>query len=96
MVGGLTAEQEGHGVEVFATIDHGSGARALGLASADEVPLTLHDPAVATTLRRRDTHVGSDLPLRMLVMSEDGRSEVAHRDPVAFGPRNLLGGRQTP
>ena len=69
------------GVTVFAKIDHAAGARAAGLELADEVVLVFGDPAVGTALMQADPQVGIDLPLRMLVWAEDGRTRVAYRDP---------------
>ena len=72
------------GVTVFARIDHAAGARAAGLELADEVVLVFGDPAVGTALMQADPRVGIDLPLRMLVWAEDGRTRVGYRDPRAL------------
>src|SRR3954454_16753758 len=77
----LTAELRRRGIEVFATIDHAGGARAAGLELADEVLVIFGIPAVGTALMQADPRVGVDLPLRMLVWSEDGRTRVGYRDP---------------
>jgi uncharacterized protein (DUF302 family) len=69
------------GVTVFAAIDHAAGARAAGLEMPDEVVLVFGDPAVGTALMQADPRVGLDLPLRMLVWSQDGRTAIAYRDP---------------
>ena len=69
------------GVTVFAKIDHAAGARAAGLELADEVVLVFGDPAVGTALMQADPQIGIDLPLRMLVWAEDGRTRVGYRDP---------------
>src|SRR3954451_13429755 len=69
------------GVAVFARIDHAAGARAAGLELADEVVLVFGDPAVGTALMQADPRVGIDLPLRMLVWAQDGRTRVGYRDP---------------
>ncbi len=42
------------------------------------------DPAVGTALMQADPQVGIDLPLRMLVWAEDGRTRVGYRDPRAL------------
>jgi uncharacterized protein (DUF302 family) len=69
------------GVTVFARIDHAAGARAVGLELPDEVVLVFGDPAAGTLLMQVDPRVGLDLPLRMLVWTQDGRTAVGYRDP---------------
>lgn len=69
------------GVTVFARIDHAAGARAAGLELSDEVVLVFGDPAAGTKLMQADPRVGIDLPLRMLVWSQNGRTLVGYRDP---------------
>src|SRR3712207_3939021 len=74
----LTAALRARGIEIFATVDHAAGARAAGLELADEVLLVFGNPAVGTALMQADPRCGLDLPLRMLVWSQDGTTRVAH------------------
>ncbi len=69
------------GIEVFAVVDHAAGARAAGLALADEVMILFGNPAVGTALMHADPRAGLDLPLRMLVWSADGATSVGFRNP---------------
>ena len=80
----LTAGLRDRGVEVFATIDHAAGARAAGLDLADEVLLVFGDPAVGTALMQADPRAGVDLPLRVLVWSQDGVTRLAYQDPAVL------------
>jgi len=68
-------------VTVFARIDHAAGARAVGLELRDEVVLVFGDPAAGTLLMQVDPRIGLDLPLRMLVWTQNGRTAVGYRDP---------------
>lgn len=77
----LTAALARRGIALFATIDHAAGARAAGLELNDEVLLIFGSPAVGTVLMQADPHSGLDLPLRMLVWTQDGTTSVAYRDP---------------
>ena len=90
----LTAGLRDRGVEVFATIDHAAGARAAGLDLADEVLLVFGNPAVGTALMQADPRSGVDLPLRMLVWSQDGRTRLAYQDPAVLADRYEVGSEQ--
>jgi len=91
VVGRLTAGLRDRGVEVFATIDHAAGARAAGLDLPDEVLLVFGNPAVGTALMQADPRSGVDLPLRMLVWSQDGATRLAYQDPAVLADRYAVG-----
>ncbi len=93
-VDGLTAGLRDRGVEVFATIDHAAGARAAGLDLPDEVLLVFGNPAVGTALMQADPRSGVDLPLRMLVWSQDGATRLAYQDPAVLADRYEVGSEQ--
>ena len=92
----LTTALHDRGVTLFAAIDHAAGAHAAGLALADEVVLVFGSPAVGTALMVADPRVGIELPLRLLVWSQDGATHVGYQDPAGLADRYALGGeRQT-
>jgi uncharacterized protein (DUF302 family) len=70
------------GIEVFARVDHAGGARAAGLELADEELLIFGDPRAGTPLMQSDPQIGYELPLRMLVWDEGGRTRIGYRPPV--------------
>ena len=90
----LTAGLRDRGVEVFATIDHAAGARAAGLDLPDEVLLVFGNPAVGTALMQADPRSGVDLPLRMLVWSQDGATRLAYQAPAVLADRYEVGSEQ--
>ena len=89
----LTAALQRRDITLFATIDHGAGARSVGLDLSDEVVLVFGNPAAGTPLMQADPRAGIDLPLRILVWSQEGATNVAFRDPRTMTADFALGGR---
>jgi uncharacterized protein (DUF302 family) len=75
------------GIEVFARIDHGAGARAAGLELPDEEVLVFGDPRVGTLLMQSDPEIGLELPLRLLVWRASGRTLVGYVPPTELAAR---------
>ena len=46
------------------------------------------DPAVGTSLMQADPRVGIELPLRLLIWAEGGRTRVGYRDPREVAVRS--------
>jgi uncharacterized protein (DUF302 family) len=90
----LTRALDARGITLFATIDHGGGARAAGLELGDEVLLVFGNPAVGTSLMQADPRVGLDLPLRMLAWTDAGVTRVAYEDPRSLSDRYRLAGQE--
>jgi uncharacterized protein (DUF302 family) len=80
----LSAALRQRAITLFATIDHGAGAREAGLDLPDEVVLIFGNPAAGTPVLRADPRAGLDLPLRILVWSRNGETQVTFRDPQAL------------
>lgn len=77
----LTAAIAGHGLEVFAQVDHAAGARSVGLEMPPEVVVMFGNPRAGTPLMRSDPRVGIELPLKMLVWDSGGTTMVGYHDP---------------
>ena len=92
VVARLTAALRARGVTLFATIDHAAGARAAGLELPEEVVLVFGSAAGGTPVMQADPRAGIDLPLRMLVWADAGRTRVAYRDPAELAGRYELAG----
>ena len=69
------------GLVLFARIDHAAGAREAGLELADEDVLIFGHPRTGTPLMRADPRIGIELPLRLLVWTQDGAVRVGYQDP---------------
>jgi len=68
-------------VKLFACIDHAAGAREMGMELPDEVLLVFGSASVGTPVMQDDPRAGIELPLRMLVWSENGSTKVGYNDP---------------
>lgn len=77
----LASAIERRGLKVFATIDHGAGAREVGLELAEEVVVSFGDPKVGTLLMQEDARIGYELPLRVLIRDDGGQTVLAYRPP---------------
>jgi uncharacterized protein (DUF302 family) len=75
----VVALLERRGIELFARIDHGGGARAADLELADEEVLIFGSPRAGTPLMKSDATIGYELPLRMLVWDHGGETRIAYR-----------------
>jgi len=89
----VLAALETRGIQVFARIDHGAGARAAGLELADEEVVIFGDPRVGTPLMQSDPSVGYELPLRLLVWDASGHTTIAYRPPSELADEFGLGDR---
>jgi uncharacterized protein (DUF302 family) len=77
------------GLTIFAHIDHGGGARSIGLTMQDEELLVIGNPRAGTPLMVARPLVGLDLPLRVLVWRDpQGRVWVSY-DESAFIARRF-------
>ncbi|HWF49655.1 MAG TPA: DUF302 domain-containing protein [Solirubrobacteraceae bacterium] len=78
----LLSALEARGMEVFARIDHGAGARTAGLELRDEEVVVFGNPRAGTPLMQADPKVGYELPLRLLVWDAGGRTTIGYRPPT--------------
>lgn len=77
----LIASLRHRDIKVFARIDHAGGAHDVGLELPAEEVLVFGDPQVGTALMEVNPQVGLELPLRILVWSENGTTHVGYRSP---------------
>ncbi len=89
----LVAALTRRGIAVFARVDHGEGARAVGLELADEELLIFGDPRVGSLLMQSDPQIGYDLPLRVLVWEDAGQTKVGYRLPADIAAEYSLDGQ---
>jgi uncharacterized protein (DUF302 family) len=72
---------ERRGLSVLARIDHGAGARSVGMELGDEEVLLFGNPTAGTPLMQDDRRIGIELPLRMLIWREGEDVMLGYGDP---------------
>ena len=76
------------GLTVFARIDHGAGARDVGLTMQEEQLIVFGNPRAGTPLMVARPLVGLDLPLRVLVWQDPwGRVWVSYNESAFIAQR---------
>lgn len=71
-------------ITIFARVDHGAGAREVGLEPPDEELLVFGDPKAGTLLMQVDPTFGYELPLRLLAWDASGQTMIGYRAPAAM------------
>ena len=72
----LVAAAEKAGAKVFAVVDHQAGATAAGLELAPTTLVIFGNPKIGTPLMQDNPMAGIDLPIRVLIWDEQGRTRV--------------------
>lgn len=84
-VAALSAAVEGAGAKVFAVIDHGAGARAVGADVGAMQLVIFGNPAMGTPVILDDPMAGLRLPLKVLVFEDaEGATHMAWDTPAAM------------
>lgn len=77
------------GLQVFAKIDHGAGAQAVGLELRPTIVVLLGNAKGGTPLMQAAQTIGIDLPLRVLIYIDDaGQTWLAYNDPSWIAKRH--------
>ena len=72
---------------IFATIDQRAAARSAGRDLRETVLIIFGNPAAGTPVMDAEPLAGLDLPLKLQVWDDDGRTRVSYLTPVAFAAR---------
>jgi uncharacterized protein (DUF302 family) len=79
-----------HGLQLFARIDHSTGARKANVELEANVLLIFGKTSVGTPLMQADPRVGVELPLRMLIWLDGDGTHVGYLDPRELADRYAL------
>jgi uncharacterized protein (DUF302 family) len=85
---------DAHGLQLFARVDHATGARQADTELEANIVLTFGNARVGTPLVQADPRVGIELPLRMLIWQDPEGTHVGYLDPRELADRYALDGKQ--
>jgi uncharacterized protein (DUF302 family) len=89
-VGRLTGLITERGMTVFAAIDQGEEARRAGLDLRDTVLILFGSPKAGTPVMDAQPLAALDLPLKLLVWDDHGRTLVSYLKPTVLAARYAL------
>ena len=90
----LAASVTAHGMNIFARIDHASGAAEVGMSLRPTEVLIFGNPKGGTPLMQAAQTMGIDLPLKALVwQDENGKTWIGYNDPHWLAARHGVGGQ---
>ena len=88
----LTEVVEAKGLRVFALVDHSGAARDNGLELRDTKVVIFGSPVAGTPVMEAAPLAALDLPLKVLVWDDAGRTRLDYFSPEALGARYGLDG----
>ncbi len=80
------------GLGVFTIIDHKKGAEKVELKLEDTKVILFGNPKMGTKLMQKDPLTALDLPIRVLVYSKEGKTQIVYRDPKEWSKNFTLKG----
>ncbi len=86
----LSARIATRGMTIFATIDQRAAALRAGLELRDTVLIVFGNPAAGTPVMAAQPLAALDLPLKLLVWDDDGRTRVSYLTPSVLAARHAL------
>jgi len=78
---------EGKGMKVFAVIDHSGEAKKVGLELRETKVVIFGSPQTGTPVMAAAPLAALDLPLKVLIWSDDGQTKVTYTAPTALAAR---------
>ena len=87
----LTGIIAAKGVKLFDVIDHAAEARQVGLTLRDTVLVIFGNPAAGTPVMAASPLSALDLPLKVLIWSDNGQTKISYYAPAALAARHHIG-----
>ena len=82
------------GLGIFTIIDHKKGAEKAKMELSDTKVILFGNPKLGTKLMQSDPLVALDLPMRVLVYSENNETKIVYRDPKKWSEKFKLKGNK--
>jgi uncharacterized protein (DUF302 family) len=83
----LASLAEGKGMKVFAVIDHSGEARKVGLELRETKVVIFGSPQAGTPVMAAAPFAALDMPLKVLIWSDDGQTKVTYTAPTMLASR---------
>ena len=83
----LTGILSAKGMKIFAVIDQSDQAREAGLSLRETTLVIFGNPAAGTPVMEAAPLAALDLPLKILIWADGGRTNVAYYSPAAIAAR---------
>jgi uncharacterized protein (DUF302 family) len=87
----LTGMIAAKGMKLFAVIDQAAEAREVGLTLRETILVMFGSPAAGTPVMVASPLSALDLPLKVLIWSDEGQTKVSYNAPAALAARHHLG-----
>jgi uncharacterized protein (DUF302 family) len=87
----FTGMSAAKGMKLFAVIDQAAEARQVGLTLRDTVLVIFGNPVGGTPVMAASPLAALDLPLKVLIWSDEGQTKVSYYAPAALAARHHLG-----
>lgn len=88
----LVAAAEGAGAKVFAVIDHAAGAESIGSELPGATLVIFGNPKIGTPIMKSNLAAGLDLPIRVLIWDDGGKTKIGYLDPQVLKERYNIEG----
>ena len=72
------------GLQLFSIIDHKSAAEKVGMQLSATKVILFGSPKMGTKFMQKDHLTALDLPLKILVYSQNGTTKIVYRDPKVW------------
>ena len=87
----LTGMIAAKGMKLFGVIDQAAEARAVGLTLRETVLVIFGSPAAGTPVMAASPMSALDLPLKVLIWSDEGQTKISYYAPAVLAARYHLG-----